>query len=69
MIIFLNLKSININKLKYVFTRGKAFNKTVPVLLKSELVELMDDDDDDLCADFDANEVDKVDFDSESSCW
>ena len=46
MIIFLNLKSININKLKYVFTRGKAFNKTVPVLLKSELVELMDDDDD-----------------------
>ena len=23
----------------------------------------------DLCADFDANEVDKVDFESESSCW
>ena len=23
----------------------------------------------DLCADFDPNEVDKVDFESESSCW
>ena len=41
---FLNHKSIN--KLKYVFTRGKAFNKTVPVLLKPELEELTDDDDD-----------------------